>query len=276
MCIRIGACHKYEKPRGVICIDQYQDILYNVDMKIVGCGGLGPNEKREPIDRFSIEMTGAEKPGVLLIATPKAKTETFNEALIKARQHYEELGVHVDTLYDVFDTPPTVTEIEHKIGQAALINVSGGDTLRAMERFRQWGVLGSLKEAANRDTVLTGTSAGAISWFTRGHSDSLSYRTKEGESWDYIWVEGLDFQPGVICPHYNSATAGGEGRAVNLARMILQSETPISDPIYGIDNRAAIVIDGSEILSLTVDPAQRVHVIDAATGYSAGELPLTK
>ncbi len=243
-------------------------------MKIVGFGGLGPGEIRRPIDRFSLEMTGAEKPHVLLIATPKAKTETFNEALDKARRHYEKLGVHTETLYDVFDTPPSPTEIEHKIGQAALINVGGGDTLRAMERFKQWGVIMPLKEAAERDTVLTGTSAGAISWFTSGHSDSLSYRAKEGEPWDYIWVDGLDFQPGVICPHYNSATAGGEMRATNLARMILQSETPISKPIYGIDNRAAIVINGSETASLTADAEQHVHVIDSVTGYSIGILPI--
>lgn len=244
-------------------------------MKIVGCGALGPGEKRVAIDKYSLEMSGAEKPRVLVIATPKAKVGTFDEAIADATKHYKGLGVDVEALYDVFDTPPSITEIEHKIGQAALINICGGDTLRAMERFSKWGIIEPLTAAAERETVLTGTSAGAISWFTRGHSDSLSYRAEQGEPWEYIMVDGLNFQPGLICPHYNTATEGGEPRVTNLARMILQSETPITEPIYGIDNRAAIVIDGATITSLTADDDHRVHIVSPTTGYSTGELPLT-
>lgn len=243
-------------------------------MKIVGCGALGPKEARIPIDQFALEMTGEQKPNVLVIATPKAKPETFNDAVVNSRRHYEDLGVPVDSLYDVFDKPPSLTEIEHKIGGAALINVSGGDTLRAMERFVAWGATKPLKEAAEAGVVLTGTSAGAIIWFTQGHSDSLSYRVEQGEPWEYIWVDGLDYQPGVICPHYNTATEGGELRVTNLARMILNSETPIKEPIYGIDNRAALVVNGHEIASITVDPEHRVHIVDPLTGYSTDTLPL--
>lgn len=243
-------------------------------MKIVGCGALGPGEKRIAIDRYSLEMSGAEKPRVLVIATPKARASTFDEAIVNNIKHYKGLGVDVVALYDVFDKPPSPTEIEHKIGQAALINVCGGDTLRAMERFSEWSVIEPLTDAAKRGAVLTGTSAGAICWFDRGHSDSLSYRAEEGEPWEYIMVDGLGIQPGLICPHYNTATDGGEPRVTNLARMILQSETPITEPIYGIDNRAAIVIDGATITSLTADNDHRVHIVNPFTGYSTGELPL--
>lgn len=245
-------------------------------MKIVGRGGAVPAESRAQIDSYALELTGQTQPDVLFIATPKARPETFDKSVRDTLAHYHSMGVQAEVLYETFDTPPTTTEIEHKIGKAAVINVSGGDTLRAIERFEQWGIADAIRKAADKGTVLTGISAGAISWFSRGHSDSLSYRVADGEPWDYIWVDGLGIQNGLICPHYNTATAGGEARKTNLARMIVQSESTITEPIYGIDNRAAIVVNGEDISSLTIDDSHRVHVISPETGNSYDTLPLVK
>lgn len=234
-------------------------------MKIVGTGGLGPIERRKPIDRFALDFSGAEKPSVLYIPTPKANPATMDAGVHKSVPYFERLGVPAEALYTEFDRPPSRDKIADKIGRAAVINVSGGDTLRAMERFETWGVAEELRNAAQNDTVLTGISAGAIIWFTAGHSDSMSYRVAEDEPWDYMMVDGLNIQPGIIVPHYNSSTTGGEPRITNFARMIHEVEAD-SLPLYGIDNRAAIVIDGPNIASITVDDAQRVHMISPEDG----------
>jgi dipeptidase E len=244
-------------------------------MKIVANGGLGPTEKRRPIDRFSIDFSGAEKPSVLLIPTPKASPDTMRKSIKKAVSHFAELGVSAEALYTDFDTPPSRDEVAHKIGQASIINVSGGDTLRAMERFRLWGIDEELIKAAKNDTVLTGTSAGAICWFTKGHSDSMSYRVTEGEPWEYTMVDALDIEPGIVIPHYNTNTENGEARLSNFARMVHDVDTG-SLPIYGIDNRAAIVVDGHEIASITVDDSQRVHTIGSRDGLPYGTLDVLR
>lgn len=241
-------------------------------MRIVGVGGLGPSEKRESIDRFAADFSGDSKPRVLVIPTPKAKPETMTDVLQKSHDYYTNLGMFMESLYVEFDRPPSRAEIEEKIGAASMIHVTGGDTLRAMERFNKWGIDEDLKQAAEDNKVLSGVSAGAIIWFSQGHSDSLSYRVEAGQAWDYIFVDGLKFQPGTICPHYNSMTEGGEPRKISLAKMILEREEPITEPVYGIDNRAAIVVDGENIASITADYDQRVHVIDPSTGQTLGQL----
>ena len=47
-----------------------------------------------------------------------------------------------------------------------------------------------------------GISAGAICWFSCGHSDSEAFSKKE--NWEYIFVYGmLDIHHYALCPHYN-------------------------------------------------------------------------
>ena len=47
-----------------------------------------------------------------------------------------------------------------------------------------------------------GLSAGAICWFSAGHSDSASF--EGGDNWKYTIVgEMLGFFPYCFCPHYN-------------------------------------------------------------------------
>lgn len=123
--------------------------------------------------------------------------------------------------------------------QADVIVVSGGNTLYAVQRWERLGLDALLRsvatqgaDAGHRAVVLAGGSAGAICWFTAGHSrsaDPTTFRlamlkaaaaahagtpsTQEGAvsadtaegSWSYIRVHGLDILPGLLCPHFDIA-----------------------------------------------------------------------
>ena len=58
--------------------------------------------------------------------------------------------------------------------------MSGGNTLFATDRWRRLGMDERIREAGARGAVLAGGSAGGISWFDGGQSDSMDPRTSAG------------------------------------------------------------------------------------------------
>lgn len=100
------------------------------------------------------------------------------------------------------DTSPVPTQesIRSTLMSAQIVLVSGGNTLYAVNRWKELGIDTILQELIDSSTevgpVLCGGSAGAICWFNSGHSDSmdpttmrvvdLSLSNEEKQSWDYI------------------------------------------------------------------------------------------
>ena len=101
----------------------------------------------------------------------------------------KKLGCKTETLY-LIKQNPLYAEIRSKILSADLIYVGGGDTVKMMEIWRSYKVDECLKEAYEAGIVLSGLSTGSICWFKYGHSDSDSFRNKDGW-WDYKQVDGL-------------------------------------------------------------------------------------
>lgn len=216
---------------------------------------------QEPISREALDISGVEKPNVLLIGTPKATEATFTEFVGKSMQHFTDLGANVRNLHD-YDQPPTAIEIEDKVGKADVIWVSGGDTLRAMDFWRAHGIAAAMDQAVAQK-VLAGGSAGMLAWLEQGHSDSLSYRVEKDEPWEYIFVRGLGYLAVAGCPHYDGATGDAEPRESNFKRLFLEDDT-LPDVALGITNRAALsIVDGQyRIVGEATDKWRSdVHVI---------------
>lgn len=95
-------------------------------------------------------------------------------------------------------TIPSQDEIQETIMTAHVIQVSGGNTLYAMNRWRDLGVDDLIRQVALQDNgpVLCGGSAGANVWFEYSHSDSMDPMTflnvdpnlteEQKRDWDYI------------------------------------------------------------------------------------------
>lgn len=157
---------------------------------------------------------------------------------------------------------PSKAALHRAVDASDVIAVSGGNTLFAMTRWRKLGLDAMLKRAMARGAVLCGGSAGAICWFNGGHSDSRDPATlrrpnpnlsaKAKKNWDYIRVQCLGFVPGVLCcPHHDSTQSNGVPRASSFDDM-LRAARPREVGI-GIDNNAALVIDGKSYCVLSLD-----------------------
>ena len=157
----------------------------------------------QPIDSEIIGLSGTSSPKVLFIPTANSDSVEYWEGFDSAyRGSY---GCETDVLY-LLGKAPSPESIAQKIDWADIIYVGGGNTLKMMRRWRLLGVDDLLRSAHSRGAVLCGVSAGAICWFDRGHSDSMSFYSPD--DWSYIAVTGMGLLSGLACPHYNGDTAG--------------------------------------------------------------------
>lgn len=146
--------------------------------------------------------------------------------------------------------------------EADIILVSGGNTLYAVRRWEETGLDAVLRAAAARQAILAGGSAGAICWFTSGHSDSADPTTfmrpmmmdaigsakpptaedeVAAKEWSYIRVHSLNILPGMLCPHYDQTQSNGVRRGEDFKKMLRRHPTEYG---VGIDHWAVLMLLG--------------------------------
>ena len=152
---------------------------------VIGGGEIG-NFETLPFDKRIVELTKKKHPKALFIPTASGEPDGYIQNFNKV--YGKKLGCKTDVLF-LLKTKPTKKELREKILSSDLIYVGGGNTLKMMKRWRFLGVDKILKEAHKRGIVLSGISAGGISWFEAGHSDSMS--SYNPDNWDYIKVRGV-------------------------------------------------------------------------------------
>ena len=180
------------------------------------------------MNRYMIELSGKAHPNVLFIGTASRDDEGYVENFKAA---FQGIGGSVETLALV-KRNYMETDIEELLGWADIIYVGGGDTVSMMKIWKEFSLDEKLKEISRKDrAVLGGISAGAICWFSCGHSDSDAF-TGDG-NWHYRIVDGmLGIHPFAYCPHYNE-----EGRKSfdemlkgrNIRGLAMESETAFVD-----------------------------------------------
>lgn len=199
--------------------------------KIVAIGGgergLGETLK---IDRYIVSLSNKKNPSLLFIPTA---SKDADEYISSTEEYFGKMGCSVKSLC-LITRDYSDEEIRELIFNSDIIYVGGGDTLRMMEKWREFSVDKYLIEAYKQGIILSGISAGSICWFSFGHSDSDSF-VNEGQ-WDYIRVYGLSLIPAAHCPHYNE-----EGRE-GFDQMMLNEDIP---GIALEDGTAFIEVDGA-------------------------------
>jgi peptidase E len=174
--------------------------------QILALGGHGM-QPGEPLDRFLLELTGAERPRVLLIPTASAENAEF------VVRFYECFGRRARASHLRLFGIPTRGIRDVVLDQDAIF-VGGGNTANMLAVWRVHGVDAALREAWERGIVLAGSSAGSICWFDAGVTDSFR------EELDGL--ECLGFLPGSNCPHYD----GEETRRPAYHRLVAEGFPP--------------------------------------------------
>ncbi len=200
-----------------------------------------------------IALSGKKAPRVLYIGTA-----TYDDA--KSQHHqtmrFLERGCPVHAL-KVADDSPSAHEVHAMFAAADIILVSGGNTLYAVDRWKELGIDKLIRKAGERGVVLAGGSAGGIVWFDGGHSDSMdptTYRHPPGpllrsdlshdvlaKSWAYVRVPGLGTFPSLFCPHYDKVESNGELRAKSFETMLRMHS---GEKGLCVDNWAALIMEG--------------------------------
>ncbi len=177
-------------------------------MKIVAIGGgnnsnIHKNGKpdiyeQENIDREIIRITGKSNPKVLFI--PHASDDEYGSF----RKIYNTYGVMyhcpVKVMSSYWLKDSRMADVF--LNWADVIYVGGGNTKEMIDKWRQSGFDKKLIEAAKKDKVLCGTSAGAGCWFSYTCSDYLQMETGDITS-PLMPVEGLGLVDLVFNPHAN-------------------------------------------------------------------------
>lgn len=170
--------------------------------KIVAIGGGEIGRPGYPIETTSIDqeivnLTGKSHPKILFIPTASLDSTGYYETV---KAHFDSrLNCSTDVLYLIREKP-TIQEIERKLFSSDTVYVGGGNTLRMMNVWKNYGLTDLLRKAHAKGIVLSGLSAGAICWFRYGNSDSRKF-TKSNTR--LIRVSGLNLVNALFCPHYD-------------------------------------------------------------------------
>jgi dipeptidase E len=221
-------------------------------MKIVAIGGgeigrPGYKIETEDIDKEIIRLTGKKHPKVLFLPTASGDSKSYYSVV---QDYYgKRLGCKTDVLY-LFEQSPSVQEMREKVFGSDIVYVGGGNTLRMLKLWRRRGLDSILREALDRDIVLSGLSAGAVCWFETANSDSLKFKDKKAP---LIRVKGLGFLPNMCCPHYDSEA----GRKPSLRRMIKK----YGGVSIALDNCSAIEVVDEQYRIITSSRQARAYKV---------------
>ncbi len=212
----------------------------------------------EPIDREIIALSGKPRPRALFAPTASGDSAEYCRAFERA--YGDAYGCETDILALV-DSPPPYAEIAAKIRRADIVYVGGGNTLMMMRLWRRLGVDELLREAHDAGKTLCGVSAGAICWFERGHSDSMSFENPH--DWSYISVEGMGLIRGLACPHYDSDT-DGVPRRLDFHEMLARER---ADGVgIAMDDGGALAALGDCFRVISAEPSAGVYVLRVERG----------
>lgn len=202
--------------------------------------------------QYVAELTQKENPHILYLPTASGDNQDniqYWESICKAL----ELEPHIMRVW--IDSSAEQT-FEETIAAADAIIIGGGNTLNMLGIWRAQGIDQMLIEAMQRGTVVAGGSAGSISWFESGISDSRP----SGLS----IVEGLSILPYSNCPHY-----GDQAKRSLYHQMMSAGQMGAG---YAMDDKAGILFRNGEVVeAVTYSPEHQAYYVNIKQGEVVAE-----
>lgn len=181
----------------------------------------------------ALELSGADRPRVLLILTASGDDPQYLTAMYSA---LADTDCDVDHLA-LFPQPNR--PVDEAIGRADVVWVGGGSVANLLALWRLHGVDTALRTAWESGTVLGGVSAGSICWHVGGPTDSFGAELAPV-------TDALGFLPYGNGVHYDSE----EQRRPLLHELVGAGTLPTS---YATDDRVAIVYRGMDPVEVITD-----------------------
>ena len=154
----------------------------------IGGGGFGRNTSNFLIEKYILNISDNDCPRICFLPTASGDNDTY---IVRFYSVFTQLNC-IPSHLEFFKR--TVDINEHIMNQD-IIFVGGGNTKSMLAIWNDWGMNNILKEAYNKGIIMSGVSAGAICWFSRGITDSWDNRLEI--------LPCLNFVNGTCCPHYD-------------------------------------------------------------------------
>ena len=137
----------------------------------------------EAIDKEIVKLSEKSNPKLLFIGTASSHSEEYFDVI---KDIYTKLGCIVSNL-DIINNNFDTEMLENIIFDTDIIYVGGGNTRFMLEKWRECGLDKILKQAYEKNIVLSGLSAGSYCWF----------------KYNYDLIEGLGLIDAINCVHYD-------------------------------------------------------------------------
>lgn len=201
-------------------------------------GIILPYETKE-IDEEIVKLSEKEHPKLLFIGTASSNSEEYFNVI---KNIFSNLGCIVSNL-DIVNTKMEKETVEDMIYNTDIIYVGGGNTRFMLEKWQEFGLDKMLKEAYNRNIVLSGLSAGSYCWF----------------KYNYDLIEGLGLIKAINCVHYNEK----DEESKNKFYKVIKEKNMVG---YAIDNCVALEIVNNEIKVIKSDSSRNAYKVEYING----------
>ncbi len=217
--------------------------------RIVAIGGMSKDmESINQINSQIISLSGITNPRLLYMPTANKDHEWYSNYI---KDYFENnFGCKVNVMKLITEELKQET-IREQILSSDIIFVEGGNSFLLLDTWGKYNVDVYLKEAYDKNILLSGISAGAICWFNYGHSSSLKYSNPD--NWEFTLIKGLSFIDAFVCPHFNET-----GREESFTNILKNSMTEGTVGI-GIDNDCALAILDKEFKVISENDGAMFH-----------------
>jgi dipeptidase E len=194
----------------------------------MGGGGFSSRERDPELDRYVLDVSGADNPRICLLPTASGDPE---EQIARFYRAYHDLPCEPSHV-SLFRLGTEPIDLRTRMLAQDVIYVGGGSLLNLLAIWNAHGLDSVLREAWERGVVLCGISAGSMCWFrggiTKSHGEPRAAR-------------GLGFLPFANSVHWHSEP---ERRPV-FREAVRAGDLP---PGYGVDDGVGLLIGGTELV----------------------------
>ena len=154
----------------------------------IGGGGFGRNNSSFLIEKYILNLSTKTCPKICFLPTATGDNDNYIVRFYSIFTRLNCIPSHIEFF-------KRTTNIKNHIMEQDVVFVGGGNTKSMLAIWNDWDMSSLLNNAYNKGVIMSGVSAGAICWFTRGITDSWENELN--------LLPCLDFISGTCCPHYD-------------------------------------------------------------------------
>ena len=221
----------------------------------IGGGDLSEDPASVELNRFILDLSGAQSPRVCFIGTASGDDDSYAERFYSS---FSATGCRLSRLTLLKSSARPAEEI---LAEQDVVYVGGGNAFHMLVMWRNTGLDVHLRRSWERGTVMCGTSAGSMCWFEVGLRQVSESEYRPLRSF-------LGFLPGSHSPHYNSQP----DRRLSYLNMVQDGTIP---PGYAAEDGSALHFSGTTLAEvITFAPSARAFRVEPGeTSTREIELP---